>query len=133
MKTQFIYFILLFVFLIPQTVQAQLISVSGYIKNQFTGVMIQNATVFESESGIGTISNAEGYYKLLLNRGKQNIKFSVAGCNPKTISIDLKADTIISIELLSEKVQGSNIAVGYKPQKDSVTSAKKQELSSDLK
>jgi hypothetical protein len=84
----------------PLTGQTQLLSVSGYIKNQVTGDFKKNIIVFETVSGVGTITNTEGYFKLSLNPGKQNLEVSGSGFNAYSCSFDLKADTVLSIQLL---------------------------------
>lgn len=67
----FSYFVLL-----STMIKAQYIAVTGYLTNFVTGEAIENATVFESHSDIGTISNREGFYQLILHPGELNILFS---------------------------------------------------------
>jgi hypothetical protein len=101
MKAQFIFFLFCIFLFLPSQGQAQLISVSGFVKNQSTGKAKGNATVFESVSGIGTITNSEGYYRLLLNPGQQKLEISSAGFDKYSSTFKLVNDTIISVELVS--------------------------------
>lgn len=72
MKTIFYVYALFLLLIIPDISKAQFLSVSGYITNSVTERGIENASVFENISGTGTISNDNGYYRLLLNPGRQN-------------------------------------------------------------
>jgi hypothetical protein len=123
MKAQVILFPLLIFLFVPIAGMAQMVSVSGYVKNQSTGDVKKNVTIFESNSGIGTISNNEGYYRLLLNPGKLKLEFSSPGFRSMTSAFVMKADTTISVELVplaspSDKTEG-----GQEQHKDDVSSA----------
>jgi hypothetical protein len=120
----FISFILFFTaFILPQHIQGQLVSVSGYVKNHLSGQAIENATIYESISGIGTISNKDGYYKLLLIRGKQNLKISGLGYESFSSAFTMTSDTIISIELKPMNMPSGKIVAGNRQQKDSAQRA----------
>jgi hypothetical protein len=121
MKAQVILFPLFVFLFVPIAGMAQMVSVSGYVKNQTTGEVKKNVTIFESNSGIGTISNNEGYYRLLLNPGKLKLEFSSPGFSNVTSAFVMKADTTISVELVplaspSDKTEG-----GHEQQKDDVS------------
>jgi hypothetical protein len=120
MKTIIPIFILITAFVFPQHIQGQLLSVSGYVKNQLTGQVIENAAIYESISGIGTITNGDGYYRLLLNRGKQNLKISGLGYKSFSAAFTMTSDTIISIELKPENMPSGKIVAGNSQSKDSV-------------
>lgn len=129
MKT-FIQIIFLgFVFIFPLPAQAQLLSVSGYVKNFISGQAIENATVYESVSGIGTITNSQGYYRLLLNRGQQNLRISSAGYEIFNSSFIMASDTIISVDLKPNSFSENKIVAGNKLKKDSTGNAEKEEPS----
>ena len=122
MKAQVILFFLFIFCCIPIAGKAQMVSVSGYVKNQTTGVVKKNVTIFESNSGVGTISNNEGYYRLLLNPGELKLQFSSPGFTSVTSVFKMKADTTITVELVplaspSEKTEG-----GIEQHKDDVSS-----------
>ncbi len=129
MKT-FIQIIFLgFVFIFPQPAQAQLLSVSGYVKNFISGQAIENATVYESVSGIGTITNSEGYYRLLLNKGQQNLRISSTGYEIYNSSFTMVSDTIVSVELKPRNLTDTKIVAGNKLKKDSTGNAENEETS----
>jgi len=79
MKTMFRLFFLGVVVIFPFAAEAQLLSVSGYVKNYISGQPIENVTIYETNSGIGTITNSDGFYRLLLQSGEQQLKISSAG------------------------------------------------------
>jgi hypothetical protein len=108
MKAHAVFYLIFTVALLPFTVQAQLLSVSGYVKNQSTSEAKHNAAVFEKNSGIGTITNSEGYYRLLLNPGQRNLEISSTGFNSYSATFNLKSDTIVSVNLMPMGFRSKN-------------------------
>lgn len=100
MKVHFIFFLFCVYLLSPVQGQAQMVYVSGFVKNHASGKMKGNVSVFESVSGIGTITNSDGYYRLLLNPGLQKLEISSPGFITYSSTFTLRADTIISVELV---------------------------------
>lgn len=123
MKTHLFYFLFWVILFLPGSGWAQLLSISGYVKNNVSGQAIQNATIFESVSGIGTISNNDGYYKLLLNPGEQNLKISFSGFNVYTSTFELENDTVISVQLKPEVLQENKFVAGTREKKGADESA----------
>jgi hypothetical protein len=111
MKTIFYVFSLLLLFIIPNISNAQFYSVSGYIKDSVTERGIVNVSDFEDISGIGTISNDNGYYRLILNPGQTKLIISKPGFKSFSTTFELKKDTVISANLDSEPFPGSKIVV----------------------
>ena len=89
--------------ILPIIGKAQYVTVSGYITQFLTEIPIENATIFEINSGIGTISNNHGYYKLVLSPGAMNLTFSETDYQPFSEEIKVLNDTIIMIQLKPEK------------------------------
>ena len=102
MKTMisFTVFIILCVF--PGYTHAQWITISGYVRHSVTDVAIENASIFEKHSEIGTISNRDGFFKLMLNQGRQNLSFSENGYKTFSESLVLKRDTTLIVHLKPE-------------------------------
>lgn len=100
MKMPFVFSLICFCFIFPFYGKAQLISIAGFIKNASTGEVKQSAAIFESGAGIGTITNSEGYYRLLLNKGQKKLEISSDGFHTYTSKFNLMADTIISVKLV---------------------------------
>lgn len=97
MKT--VFSLLAIVLCTPILSQAQLIHISGFIKSSASNQAINEVSVFESNSGIGTISNKNGYFKLILKSGKRQISFAEEGFKPVLKQLELKKDTVINIAL----------------------------------
>ena len=108
------------VFIFPQAAEAQLLSLSGYVKNFISGEPIENATIYEASSGIGTITNSDGYYKLLLQKGEQKLKITSAGNLSFNSTFNMVSDTIISVELKPQNFSENSVVAGNKLKKDSV-------------
>lgn len=121
-------FILSGLILFPRFAQAQLLSLSGYVKNFITGKPVENATIYEANTGIGTISNADGYYKLLLQKGKQELKVTSPGCQTYNYSFIMASDTIISVDLKSSNLSEKTVAKGNMLKNDSVSEQKKPSI-----
>ncbi|MFW5755263.1 MAG: carboxypeptidase-like regulatory domain-containing protein [Tangfeifania sp.] len=112
MKTILNFFILFTLFIVPQHGQAQLLSVSGYVKNFVSDKMLENVSVYENESGTGTISNTEGYYKLLLKPGTLNLKISSHGFEDYSTKFELKGDTTLTVRLKPDNYIQPELADG---------------------
>jgi len=113
------------VILFPQVAEAQLLSLSGYVKNFITGEPIENAAIYETASGIGTITNRDGYYKLLLQKGEQKLKITSAGSESYNATFVMASDTIVSVELKPHNFSKNSIVAGNKIVKDSVSEDEK--------
>lgn len=77
-------------------------TVSGFITDAQTGERLYAASVYEQNTGIGTISNRFGFFSILLPEGKAVLKFSFVGYQLQTKQVDLHADTLMNISLKSD-------------------------------
>ena len=94
MKTILITHFAVFLFLLPSLSGAQLISVSGFV-NDASGKALKNVSIFEANSGIGTITNENGFYKLTLDKGNLNLKISDNGFQSLQKQMELNSDTTL--------------------------------------
>ena len=101
MRTILITQFTLLLFVIPNFGWSQLVSVSGYV-NDSNGKALKNVSIFEANSGIGTISNENGFYKLTLDKGELNLKISDNGFQPFQKQLELTGDTTILVKLKPE-------------------------------
>jgi len=99
MKTMITTSVLILMCIIPGYTYAQWVTISGYVTHAITGSGIENASVFEKHSEIGTISNKDGFFRLMLHPGHQNISFSEEGFKTISENIVLKSDTSVVITL----------------------------------
>lgn len=113
----------------PVTVDAQYITVSGYVTDLLTGASLKNVAVFDKNSGIGTISNEEGYYKLILKPGQLNITFSDNGFESYTERFSISSDTTMLVKLkpddLTRKSEKSNVNYQTDVQEEKMSERKK--------
>lgn len=79
---------------------AQRITVSGYINNSSNGDAIKNVNVFEANTGIGTISSDNGFYRLVLNKKQLSLKFTDKGYEDFSKNLELESDTTLMINLV---------------------------------
>ena len=87
-------------------------TISGYITDAQTGERLYAATVFDRNTGTGTISNRFGFFSLTLPVGAVTLKFSFVGYQPQTRIINLQSDTLLSISLKSDNTLGEVIIKG---------------------
>jgi len=69
---------------------SRLYTVSGYVKDRETGMRIVNATVYEKQQFISTLTNEQGFFRLRL---KSSEKYPAA----ITVSKDLYRDTTLTV------------------------------------
>ena len=77
----------------------QTFTVSGYIRDQENGETLPAATVYLESLGIGTTTNAYGYFSFELPKGQYVFSFSYVGYRPVLDSILLDQDLTINYGL----------------------------------
>ncbi|RYY58446.1 MAG: hypothetical protein EOO05_16440, partial [Chitinophagaceae bacterium] len=96
-------------------------TVSGTIKSKAKGETLIGASI-RAGSG-GTFTNEYGFYSLTLPQGKHTLEISGVGLQPKTIDIDLTADTRINVQLEDEVKDLEGVVVSSQPRGRSISSA----------
>lgn len=99
MKT---YFFLLFVIIFicpPLKTEAQRFSVSGKVTDELTHMPVAQVNVVDVRSSIGTITNEDGSFFLMLNKGPVEMQFGGISHQPVKVSFELRQDTIIETRL----------------------------------
>jgi len=99
--------ITLLLFVIPNFSWAQVVTVTGYVNNGFNGSALENVTIFEANSGIGTITNQNGFYKLILEKGTLNLSITDGGFKSFSQILELKSDTTLTVMLEPNEVEKS--------------------------
>lgn len=94
-------FLQLFICLIISVVgvNAQKYTVSGFVHDGATGEPLIGANVYEPSLQIGTTTNQQGYYSLVLPAGKRVVQWSYVGYYMKSDSFYLGQDELRSPEL----------------------------------
>jgi hypothetical protein len=85
---------------LPEFGSNQFVLVTGNIINEKTGNALENVNILESNSGIGTITNMNGFFSLMLNKGNAEILVSHAGFKDFSKKLLLKADTALTVSLV---------------------------------
>ena len=99
--------------LFPILVLSQNITVSGYITIAKSGESLINATIFDSKTNKGTVSNTYGFYSLTLPKGETELHFSYIGLSTEKKIFTLSHDTIINIKLSEENNLTEVTVIGY--------------------
>ena len=90
--------ITIFILTLCSTAQSQ--TLSGYINNSKNKPLV-GVNIYLHDSNMGTISNREGFYKILLPAGRQEVIFSYIG---------FKNDTVVAHLLMDER-QALNVVL----------------------
>ena len=78
---------------------AQNATVSGTITDSRTGETLIGATVVDTRSGKGTVTNVFGHYSLTLKRDSVNLKVSYVGYEPQFFTFRLEKNRDLSVAL----------------------------------
>lgn len=100
MKTYFFLMLVLLFVLPPLITEAQRFSVSGKVTDELTHIPVAQVNVVDVRSSIGTITNDDGSYFLLLNKGTVEIQYGGISHHPVKVTFELRQDTLIDTSLL---------------------------------
>lgn len=89
----------IFCLLIALGVSARNFTISGYITDSISSETLISATVYDSLSMRGALTNFNGFYSLTLPQGNVVLQYSYAGYNMVVENIDLQSDTSLNIAL----------------------------------
>ncbi len=100
-------------------------TINGTISDISNGETLIGATATIKElPGIGTVTNAYGFYSLSIPAGQYNIMISYIGYESKIIKISLNEDKRIDVKLLSDTKKLNEVVVSAKKKNDNITSDK---------
>ena len=87
---------------LPQAIKNQ--SISGIITDVVTGIPIELANVFLSNSSIGDVSDKDGYYEINnIPLGRYDLIVSVIGYEKETVKISITRTVNVTINLALER------------------------------
>jgi len=89
------------VLLIPVTIFAQKISLSGYMRDAETGETLINGVVYIREADQGVNSNTYGFYSVSVPPGSYTVIFSYVGYAPIEKKIDLLTNQVFNADMHS--------------------------------
>ncbi len=91
-------FITIILIIINQKLSPQ-VTISGTITDKETGENLIGASIYESNSKQGTITNLYGFYSLKITPGKCKLQASYVGYLPHEQNIEIRSDTTIHFQL----------------------------------
>jgi len=101
-----------FLFLFAGITHAQNHTISGYITDDKSGETLISASVFDSKSNKGAVSNLYGFYSITLPRRNVEINYSYVGYRAQKQNFYLTKDTIINISLSQAVSLGEVTVIG---------------------
>ncbi len=78
---------------------AQKVTISGYITDKSSSESLISASMYETTSGKGTVSNTSGFYSLTLPAGEINIRYTYVGYKPEYRKLTVRKDTMINVSM----------------------------------
>ncbi len=124
--------ILLFILLSINAMAQKKVTISGYITDEKSSETLIGATVYDSNTQHGAITNVFGFYSLTLTEGAHSLKFSYVGYTPQTKEVALLSDTTINIAL-SEMGELGEVVVTAEKEDAGITSTKMGSLDVPVK
>jgi hypothetical protein len=96
---------------------------SGYVKDAATGETLIGAAVAVTDSaGLGTVTNAYGFYSLELPEGTHRLRYSYVGYSGQVATVNLSEAKRLNIELAEESVELQEVVVKARPDDANVKS-----------
>ncbi len=103
-----------FFLLLSLPLHAQNITISGYVTEKKSGERLIGATVYIPEKGIGTTTNAYGFYSLTFVADNFNLHASYVGYIPFHSALTAKENMSVNIEMETVKDMKEVVVTGKK-------------------
>ena len=91
--------ILLLLLLLPLGSMAQRYTVSGTVVDKKTGETLIGATILDTRSGKGTVTNLYGHYSLTLPKDSVNLRITFVGYEPQRFDLLLNGNKELNVQL----------------------------------
>ena len=115
-------FAILYCLIVTTTCAQEKYTLSGYITDQDTGEPLIGASIFDSETGKGTISNIYGFYSLTIDAGDKEIVYTYVGYQSVKKIFTFEKDFKIDVDLASGTIlQTAEIEVNQSTQIQNTT------------
>ncbi len=95
---------------------SQNLNISGFVKDSLSGEALINATIYNTQSKTGVITNEYGYFSINVDQS-QTLEISFVGYRSKTISVNFQRDSIINILLAPGSYLGEIVVTGNRHDK----------------
>lgn len=104
-------------------------TLSGYIKDGYSGETLIGATLAVKDKGKGISSNQYGFYSLTLDSGNYSFNISHIGYLPQSVNINLQKDTILNISMISGAALQQEVIVSARKRDNNVKTAQMGKIS----
>ena len=91
--------LLLLLLLVPMMAVAQTYTISGTIIDHHSGETLIGATVLDTRSGKGAVTNLYGHYSLTLKSDSVNLRVTFVGYEPQYFNFKLTANKELNVRL----------------------------------
>ncbi len=98
-------------------------TLSGYFKDAFNGETLIGANLTVKNNNKSISSNSYGFYSITLNEGKYTLITSFVGYKTELINIDLKADTLLNISMVSGAALSEEVILTARKRDNNVKNA----------
>ncbi|HNP53298.1 MAG TPA: TonB-dependent receptor [Ferruginibacter sp.] len=103
-----------------QTKQAKRYTISGYVKDAFTGETMIGASIAVKGIAKGITSNQYGFYSITLAEGKYTLIVSYVGYQSKGIQLSLHADTSLNLAIAPGVTTSEEVVVASRKRDNNV-------------
>lgn len=112
----------MFLMIATTTMAQEKVSLSGYMRDAETGEGLIGAAVYVEEIKGGTVSNVYGYYSISVKPGTYNVSFTYLGYKSQNLTLDLKRDTTVQIEMVPDQKSLQTVEISAEKANQNVTS-----------
>jgi hypothetical protein len=103
--------------------RSQKLTLSGYVKEEKQREPVVGARVMVEKLGIGTATDINGYYQLVLPPGRYEVSFGSIGLEASQKTIQLNSSGTLDIELQEKPLALAEVEVGAYRRDENVSSA----------
>lgn len=104
-------------------------TLSGYIKDAYSGETMIGATLTVKGKGKGISSNQYGFYSITLDSGQYSFAISSVGYLSQSINVNLVADTVMNISMVSGASLQEEVVVTSRKRDNNVKTAQLGKIS----
>lgn len=97
------------ILLVTFELQARKCVISGYVTDDVSFETLISATVYDSISGTGVVTNSYGFYSLVVSDGMVALRSSYVGYQPEVLNLKIEGDTTINFKLKTVILEGVEI------------------------
>lgn len=124
MKKMFLFFCLFSILIFGQTELKKKYTISGFIKDKSTGEELIGANIMVNElNGVGTSSNAYGFYSLTILEGSYTITVRYIGYETLSFQATLNKNIKKNFTLIEKVIEQKEIVVLGERKNDNITKA----------